>query len=225
MQVSRIQAFNKRVAYNLCKTYANQLGTGEGYFMLNPVIAVTINDFQMFNESQDVINKFVFKEETKDFVYKGAELELIFLELPKFQKKLDELNSLTDKWIYFLKEAARLDIIPESLGEVSEIERALNIANQANFSGEELEQFERRAVMLQDERGQINQAREEAREEGREEGKLELVMLLINQRFGEVDEVVSNQIFNLSGEDLESLVKAILDFNTLADLLSWLENL
>ncbi|NES73529.1 MAG: hypothetical protein F6K24_54220 [Okeania sp. SIO2D1] len=30
-------------------------------------------------------------------------MRLIFLELPKFKKALSELNTLTDKWIYFLK--------------------------------------------------------------------------------------------------------------------------
>ncbi len=88
MQVSRTQVFDKRVAYNLCKTYANQLGTEEAYRLLNQVIGVTITDFQMFNETQEHTNKFVFKEKTKFFVYNGAELELVFLELPKFQRQL-----------------------------------------------------------------------------------------------------------------------------------------
>ncbi|GGA23448.1 hypothetical protein CYANOKiyG1_38690 [Okeania sp. KiyG1] len=116
--------------------------------MLNPIIAVTITDFLMFKENQKVINRFVYKEETDNFVYKGAELKFVFLELPKFNKKLEELESLADKWIYFLKETAKLEIIPEPLGEVPEIKRALNIANQANFNRQELDSFERRAIML-----------------------------------------------------------------------------
>ncbi|NER06515.1 MAG: Rpn family recombination-promoting nuclease/putative transposase, partial [Okeania sp. SIO3C4] len=197
------------LAYNLCKSYANQLEIGEGYFLLNPIIAVTITDFLMFKENQKVINRFVYKEETDNFVYKGAELKFIFLELPKFNKKLEELESLTDKWIYFLKETAKLEIIPEPLGEVPEIERALNIANQANFNRQELDSFERRAIMLQDEKGKISYAKEEGKAEGRAEGKaeginigkLKIVMSLINQRFGEVAEYISSQISNLSSED------------------------
>ena len=89
MQTSRMQAFDKRVAYNLCKSYANQLEIEEACFLLNPIIAVTITDFLMFKENQKVINRFVYKEETDNFVYKGAELKFIFLELPKFNKKLE----------------------------------------------------------------------------------------------------------------------------------------
>ena len=63
-------------------------------------------------------------------------LQLFFVELPKFKKNLSELHNLSDKWIYFLKSASRLDEIPENLREVSEIEKALNIANKINMTAE-----------------------------------------------------------------------------------------
>ena len=47
-----------------------------------------------------------------------------------------ELKTLADKWIYFLKEAAKFDDIPDGLGEVAEIEQALNIAQRINMSPE-----------------------------------------------------------------------------------------
>ena len=143
MQIARVTAFSKRDIHNLTKAYSNQLGIGENYLTLNPVIAVTITDFILFNASQDVINQFVFQEKNHKFEYPDPELQLIFVELPKFHKSLSELTSLSDKWIYFLKEAARLDNIPDSLGEVSEIELALNIANQAKMTSEELDIVER----------------------------------------------------------------------------------
>ncbi len=112
MQIASMAAFNKRVAYNLAKAYSNQLVKGEDYPLLNPAIAVTITDFILFNQTEEVVNKFVFKEETKQFKCIGDELRLIFVELPKFKKRLSELKGLTDKWLYFLKEAAMLEIFP-----------------------------------------------------------------------------------------------------------------
>ena len=155
MQVARMTAFNKRVAYNLAKAYANQLDKGEKYPLLNPAIAVTITDFILFKTTDDAINKFVFQEETKKYKCLEKELRLIFVELPKFKKSLSELKNLTDKWIYFLQEAASFDEIPENLGEVAEIEQALNIANFINMTPEELEIVENRGIALQDERGRI----------------------------------------------------------------------
>ncbi|WP_367267616.1 Rpn family recombination-promoting nuclease/putative transposase [Okeania sp. SIO2C9] len=88
MQVARMAGFNKRVVYNLAKAYANQLETGEDYLLLNPAIAVTITDFILFEKNDNFINKFVFKEETKNFECLDKQLRLIFLELPKFKKAL-----------------------------------------------------------------------------------------------------------------------------------------
>ena len=239
MQVARMTAFNKRVAYNLAKAYANQLDKGEKYPLLNPAIAVTITDFILFKKTDDPINKFVFQEETKKLECLEKELRLIFVELPKFQKTLSELKNLTDKWIYFLKEAASLDGIPESLGEVVEIEQALNIANFINMSPEELEVVENRGIAMQDERGRIAYAEQlgeargivkgEARGivKGETKGRLSqtiaLVKLLITQRFGELSAGMSNQIADLPIADLEDLVKVFLSFNSLADLESWLQ--
>ncbi len=79
--------------------------------------------------------------------------------------------------------------------------------------------------MLQDERGKINYAKEEGRAEGINIGELKIVMSLINQRFGDIDQDISDRLSNLKSENLESLVKALFDFNSLADLLSWLDNL
>ncbi len=223
MQVARMSGFNKRVAYNLAKAYANQLETGEDYLLLNPAIAVTITDFILFEKNDDFINKFVFQEETKNFECLDKQLRLIFLELPKFKKALSELNTLTDKWIYFLKEANRLDSIPENLGEISEIEKALNIANRINLSREELDIVERRGIAMQDERGRIIYAEEQGEEKGRLREAIALVMRLLKKRFGEIPATITNQIENLVLEDLEILTEDILDFNSLEDLQIWLQ--
>lgn len=48
-------------------------------------------------------------------------------------------------------------------------------------------------------------------------------MLLITQRFGEVSEDIKSQIEGLPLANLESLVKVFLNFHSLANLESWLE--
>jgi len=218
MQIASMAAFNKRVAYNLAKAYANQLVKGEDYPRLNPAMAVTITDFILFQQTEDVINKFVFQEREKKFEILNQELQLIFLELPKSKKTLSELKTLTDKWIYFLQEAAMLEDIPESLGEVSEIKFALNLANQANMTVEELDIVDRRGMMLQDEKGRIIYAEQK----GEQKGESRLIMRLIKKRFGEIPVETSSQVEDLSIEDLESLGEDFLEFDSLEDLENWL---
>ncbi len=243
MQIARVSAFSKRVIYNLSKAYTNQLGIGEDYLGLTPVIAVTITDFILFNQSPGVISKFRFHETTQNFPYPDTELQLIFIELPKFKKSLSELNSLSDKWIYFIKQAATLEEIPETLGEVSEIELALNIANQAKMTVEELEAVDRRSIFLQDEKGRLAYAKEEGRLEGKEEGlkegkaeglkeglkegqiqqALSLAIRLVRKRFGEIPEAIISKVEGLPLDALESLTEEILDFQSLEDLSNWLD--
>jgi hypothetical protein len=74
------------------------------------VIALTITDFEMFENDRDVISPFVFKQTKRYFDYPDPEIELFFVELPKFHKSLEELETITDQWIYFMKNAPSLEI-------------------------------------------------------------------------------------------------------------------
>ena len=178
-----------------------------------------------------MITKFKFKEETELFNYQD-ELTLMFVELPKFKKELSALETLSDKWIYFIKSAPNLEVIPESLEEVSEIGAALNIANMANLSNEELEELEQKEKLIRDKKGQMSLARKEGieigREEGigigREEGIGILVKRQIRRKFREIPPKVQTQIEQLSLEKLDILGDEIFDLATIAELENWLAN-
>lgn len=124
----------------------------------------------MFEDTERYINHFVFKEKEKSFNYVHEEVAMIFVELPKFPKKLEELETITHKWIYFVKSASSLEVIPTNLAEIKEIEKALNIANLANLSRKELEEVHKREVFLEDRAGQIILALQEGKEEGLQQG-------------------------------------------------------
>ena len=119
-----------------------------------------------------------------------------------------------------MKDAASLDSIPESLGAVSEINFALNLANQANMTVDELEVVDRRGMMLQDERGRLAYAEEQ----GRFKQAIALVMRLLQKRFGEIPATISSKIENLPLGNLESLTEEIFEFESLSDLEVWLSD-
>ena len=175
MQVLNVKAFDKRILYNAAKTYSTQLKDGEGYSKLNPVIALTITDFEILKGRNNVISHFVFKEKQESFDYPNNELEMVFVELPKFHQAVEELETLTEKWIYFMKNTNRLEAVPETMGIVPEIQKAFRIASQANLSRAELEDLEKREVFIEDQRGAISK--------GKQEGLLELLMRQLKRRF------------------------------------------
>ncbi|MBO1349027.1 MAG: Rpn family recombination-promoting nuclease/putative transposase [Hormoscilla sp. GUM202] len=222
IQMARVSASHKRVIYNTCKVYANQLSSAENYLMLSPAIAVTLTYFILFPKSPKVIHKFQFKDEEDSSEYPERELQLIFVELPRFEKELKNLNSLADKWIYFIKQASKLEEIPENLGEIAAIEKASKIAKLANTTVEEAEEISRRAMQLQDEIGRIQYAREEGRKEGIIDWYRALAMRLLKKRFGELTAEINSKVESLSLSDLEALIDAIFEFDSLEDLLDWL---
>jgi predicted transposase/invertase (TIGR01784 family) len=201
MQVLNVQSFSKRVLYNAAKTYAFQLQAGEGYRMLKPVIALTITDFEMFHGSDRLISRFVYKEESTNLEYPDNEIELVFVELPKFTKELSELETLTEKWIYFIKYARTLTTVPETIDSIPEIHRAFEIANEANLTREELEDIEQREMFIYDQQGAILKAAEEGREEGRREEKLAIARQLLDR----LDDQTISQITGLSFEEVRNL--------------------
>ncbi|GGA16390.1 pentapeptide repeat-containing protein [Okeania sp. KiyG1] len=78
---------------------------------------------------------------------------------------------------------------------------------------------ERLERAMQEEREQVNYAEKQ----GRIKEAIFLVMVLITQRFGEVSEDIKERVESLPLANLEGLVKVFLNFNSLADLESWLE--
>jgi len=150
MQVLNVQSFGKRVLYNAAKTYAFQLQAGEGYRMLKPVIALTITDFEMFPSSENLISRFVYKEVNTNLTDPENEVDLVFVELPKFTKEQHQLETLTEKWIYFMKYARSLTSVPEEMDSIPEIHKAFDIANQARLSREEVEDLDRREQFIYD---------------------------------------------------------------------------
>ena len=227
IQVLNIKTFQKRIAYNAAKAFANQLMTGKGYLQLDPVIALTITDFTLFENTNKVISRFSFKEEEEHFDYIFPVITMIFVELPKFNKSLAELESLADKWIYFIKEAPSLEMVPESLKTNSEIQQAFNIANSTNLSIEELDKFERQLFYLQDQQRFREDAFKEGLEQGlqqrMQQGKSNLVIRLLTQTLGILDESIQAGVLQLSSEQLDSLTECFFDFDTVDNLVNWLK--
>lgn len=201
MQVLNVEAFTKRVLYNAAKTYSLQLDAGQGYRFLKPVIALTITDFIEFKNTDEFISRFVFKEKTHNFNYSANDLELVFVELPKFQKSLEELETLTDKWIYFMQSARLLESVPETLESVPQIQRAFQIANQTNLTREELDEVEKRELFLQDQINAITLAKQEGQAEGRTEKAVEIARQLLNI----LDDETISRTTGLSLEEIQRL--------------------
>jgi predicted transposase/invertase (TIGR01784 family) len=179
MQVLNVLGFEKRVLYNAAKAFSIQLGLGEDYTLLNPVIALTITDFEMFPGNERIISRYRLKEKD-DLTDYSDDIELIFVELPKFTKELNDVETLLDKWLYFLKSANQLTSVPPKMGEIPAINHAFTVAQQSKLSRKELEILEKRQMFLHDNRNAILKARQEGEQVGEKRKALEIARQLLD---------------------------------------------
>jgi len=205
MQVLNVEGFEKRILYNAAKSYSTQLTTGQGYHLLNPVIALTITDFVMFTDLLNVTSRFVLKE--KDFLidYPIYDIELIFVELPKFKKNLAALETIIDKWLFFLNNARKMQDVPSTMDNIPELKKAFYMANQANLNLDELEEQEKSEIFIQDQRGAITKAARESLEQGRQEGAKQKAYEIARKMLGVLDDQAIAEMTGLTLEELQSL--------------------
>ena len=152
MQVADIIGMDKRLLYYTSKEYSQQIISGDKYTELNPVIFIGIFDFKFTEGAEYFSHHAICNVETKERVIK--DMDFYFIELPKFLKAAKDLDNITDKWIYFIKEAENLDVIPENLDDEG-LKEAYEYANKNTWSKEELDAYNYAAMREQDERGRM----------------------------------------------------------------------
>ena len=161
MQLSEVSGFDKRVQYYVSKEYASQIEKGDEYSKLTPVVFIGILEFEYFDGHNYltrhlILNKETGKNELKDINFN-------FIELPKFKKELKECKTLTDKWIYFIKNAKSLDVIPPDVNDEG-LKEAYTESDRHNWTKDELDSYDYFLMREQDERGKVELAEKRAEE-------------------------------------------------------------
>ena len=219
IQLINVPSFGNRVLYNAAKSYSQQLTGKERYERLKTVISLKITDFEMFENQPEFMSRFVFQEKEQQFECPDTEIELVFIELPKFSKELAELETTAEQWIYFLENTSNLETVPETLSAVPEIQKAFRIANEENFTQQELNELQKQELWIQDQQIAIDVAREQVTKTA----QLSLILRQLVRRLGTIQPETENCIRELGVEQLEELGDAVLDFNHQSDLTAWLQ--
>ena len=186
MQVAHVEAFEKRVVYNVAKAFVNQLGVGQDYPALNDVVGVTICEFELWPEDKvkgvPMLSHWRMQEQHGGATGLG-QVQLVFLELPKY-KAGNAPISMVDKWAYFFREAKNLAVLPEVLSE-QPFRNALQAALSAGFTVEEWDEYIRNGMVIEGNRGAIPYAEKRGEErglkQGLEQGKLSQARAALRQ--------------------------------------------
>ena len=96
-------------------------------------------------------------------------LEFIYVEIAKFNKSLEELETLYDKWLYALKNLYKLTQRPKELCD-KVFDRLFEEAEIAKFTPQELREYEASKIAYRDIKNSVDTAKREGIAEGMEKG-------------------------------------------------------
>jgi len=153
MQVAEIDGFDKRVLYYASKSYSSQIDRGDLYDKLNPTFFIGILDFTITKNPDYISRHKILDVETGENLL--SDIEFTFIELPKFTKEETELTSIVDQWVYFIKNAESLDVVPKEISDEG-LRNAYEDADKHNWTKDELEAYDYVLMREQDERGRVS---------------------------------------------------------------------
>ena len=143
MQKADQQYFKDRSIYYSSFPICQQGAKGKWRFGLKAVYTIGILDF-VFDEDKDDDDYYHHVVQLMDVDKKEVffhKLTYIYLEMPKFRKEESELETLTDKWLFALKNLPRLLERPKALQERI-FSKFFDLAEIANLTPEEYQQYE-----------------------------------------------------------------------------------
>ncbi len=158
MQVAEVDGFDKRVLYYASKSYSAQIERGDLYEKLNPTFFIGILDF-VITKNPDYISrhKIVDIKTGENLI---SDIEFNFIELPKFNKQETELNTIIDQWVFFIKNAENLEVIPENVKDEG-LKSAYEDADKHNWTKAELEAYDYALMREQDDKGRITKVQKD----------------------------------------------------------------
>ncbi|MEM9829671.1 MAG: Rpn family recombination-promoting nuclease/putative transposase [Bacteroidota bacterium] len=150
---------------------------GDWDFELKAVYTIAILDFT-FREKPVYSDIFRYDVQLMDIERKEVfydKLKFIYLEMPKFTKTEEELESHYDKWLYVLKNLPKFQDRPPALQE-RVFQRLFEAAEVAQFDAEERRAYQHSMKVYRDFKNVMDTAWMEGWEEGKKESIRTIVL-------------------------------------------------
>ena len=167
LQKAKQTFFKDRMLYYSSFSIQEQGLKGNWNYELKSVYVIAILDFPIDDKipEKDVVShNRLLNVETHEVFYN--KLLFVTLEMPYFNKTIDELETNFDKWLYVLKNLHKLDEIPERLRNII-FQKLFSIASYSTLSKIERVKYEESLKYYNDLKNSLDTAFEE--------GKLEAI--------------------------------------------------
>lgn len=143
MQMIWSPEFKQRVLFNASKAYARQLKSGEEYKLVQPVYSLNLVNEVFEPELEGYYHHYAMVHlEHSDKIIEG--LQLIFVELPKFNPHTFTEKKMQVLWLRYLTEInSSTEVIPEDLLANPEVNKAVTELKESSFSDAQLLGYEK----------------------------------------------------------------------------------
>ncbi|HAE37286.1 MAG TPA: hypothetical protein DCG57_01455 [Candidatus Riflebacteria bacterium] len=172
VQVCRERFFIPRTVYYLAKLYSEQLLGGEDYFSLRPATGISILDFDLFENREEMHNIFEFRNQNSSLDLPETMI-LHYIELSKFSRhKPRRLCTPFEKWLQILKFSEKyitMNELPDYLADEEGVSMAVAQLKKINADREMRQILEAR----EKEAHHVASIKKVAHDEGHEAGLAE----------------------------------------------------
>lgn len=165
VQKAKQNFFKDRSIYYASFPIQEQAQKGDWDYRLEPVYTVGILDFIFDDHKSDeeLMHTVELKNQRCEVFY--DKLKFIYIELPKFKKQEDELETQFDKWLYVFRHLSNLQDRPKKLQDRI-FQKLFEAAEIARFSPEERNAYEDSLKYYRDLKNVVDTSREEGVLEG-----------------------------------------------------------
>lgn len=211
MQKAEQQYFKDRSVFYASFPIQEQGQKGQWDFRLKGVYTVGVLDF-VFPDHEYSDGCFRHEVKLMDVDDKHVffdKLTFLYLEMPKFNKREDELDGMFDKWLFVLRNLSRLMERPAALQERI-FTRLFEQAEIAKYTPEEREDYEESLKTYRDLKNVLDTAElkglkkgiQQGREEGIATGKAEVAKIMLAKG---IDIKTISELTGLSAGDIRKL--------------------
>ena len=207
MQVQDQHNIDKRSPTYLTKIYSDQLKEGEQYIEVKKVVVINILNFDYYKRnSYHSVARMMFEESKEnekvdlgyivEDKYATKDLEMHFIELPKFRKKDPDMSNKLEQWLCLICDEEDKIKMAESKNE--EIEKAKKELEKLAMNPEDRELYELRLKAIRDEMN----IRYSGYIDGKAERNIEIAKNLLKKQMP-IQDIA--EVTGLSLEEIENL--------------------
>jgi len=232
MQTRQHAGLPSRMVFYLARLLGRQLEAGEDYHQVQPVIGITLMDFDLFPDVERAVWDFELRDRQFPDIVLDRSLQLHLVEMPKADRHPAQTHPALVNWVTWFKHWQEDSIMHQihhpaiqkahqhlhalsgdEQAWIAALQRERTLSLEATYKGA-LERAEREKAEAQ------AKALAEGRAKGQMEGQAGLLRHLLHAKFGALPTTAEQQLQHASPAQLEHWAEQILFADTLDQIFS-----